>query len=81
MWFLAAQHSSPLFWQEPQFLFWTIASTPVVAVSVGLLIKVAKERAFYSSQASQIQGLGLLTKMAEGQITLCTKQSSNKLVN
>lgn len=65
MCFLAAQHSAPLFWQEPQFLFWTIASTPVVAVSVGLSIKVAKERAFYSSQANQIQGLGILTKMAE----------------
>ena len=43
--------------------------------------QVAKERAFCSSQASQIQGLELLTKMAEGQITLCMKQSSNKLVN
>lgn len=75
---MAAQHSAPLFWQEPQFLFWTIASTLVVAVSVGLSIKVAKEREFYSSQASQILARGILTKMAEGQITLCTKQSSHR---
>ena len=74
-------HSASFFWQQTHFQFWTITRATLVVVSVGLSIKVAKKRAFCSSQASQIQGLGMFNRIAKYKIRLSQRQSSNKMVN